>query len=233
MNDMQCASLKKYVKWTACNRLPSKSKRCRRLAMSFPQKVFAVDGLQLASLEKFLALTTCNSLPSKSFCCRQLAIGFPRKVFAVDGLQFASLKKFLLLTAYNRLPLKSFCCRRLTIGFPQKVRAVDGRKSAFLRGGRMKNLSRMSCRQPTSPVDVGAYYIRPTGTRPSNNRSPLPGRLMGVFDTPLRKPNAGSTVVARKSAFRPFIWPEPARRCGKWRGRPSGDGGQCGARRSS
>ena len=201
--------------------------------MRFPQKVFAVDGLQLASLKKFLLSTACNSLPSKSFCCRRPAMGFPQKVFAVDGLQLAFLKKFLLLTACNGLPPKSKGCRRVAIGFPQKVRAVDGRKSAFLKGERMKNLSRMSCRQPTSPVDVGAYCIRPTGTQPSNNRSPLPGRLMGVFDTPLRKPKAGSTVVARKSAFRSFIWPERGRRCGKWRGRPSGDGEQCGARRSS
>ena len=171
--------------------------------------------MQWASPKKFLLLTAYNRLSPKSFCCRRLTIGFPQKVFAVDGLQFASLEKFLPSTTYNRLSSKSKGCRRPAIGFPEKVFAIDGRKSAFLKGGRMKNLSRMSCRQPTSPVDVGAYCIRPTGTRPSNNRSPLPGRLMGVFDTPLRKPKAGSTVVARKSAFRPFIWPEPARRCGK------------------
>ena len=61
--------------------------------MSFPQKVFAVDGLQLASLKKFLLSTAYNRLPSKSFCCLRLTIGFPQKVNAIDGLQLASLKK--------------------------------------------------------------------------------------------------------------------------------------------
>ena len=59
---------KKVALLTACNWLPSKSFYCRRLAIGFPQKVFAVDGLQFASLKKFLLSTAYNSLPSKSFC---------------------------------------------------------------------------------------------------------------------------------------------------------------------
>ena len=83
MYDVQLAPLKREALSTACNRLPSKSflllttcnrlpperLRCRRPAMSFPQKVFAVDGLQLSSLKKFLPLTACNSLPLKSKGC--------------------------------------------------------------------------------------------------------------------------------------------------------------------
>jgi len=174
---VQCASLKKYVKWTTCNELPLKGKHYRRLAIGFPKKVFAVDGLQWASPKKFLPLTACNGLPSKSFCCRRLTIGFPQKVFAVDGLQFASPKKFLPLTTCNWLSSKSKSCRRLAMGFPQKVSTVDGLQ-------------------------------RPSGT-------------------------GEKWVARRRRASRKVIWPEPGRRCGKWRGRPSGDGGQCGARRSS
>ena len=174
---MQSASPKKFLLLTAYNSLPPKSFCCRRLAMGFPQKVFAIDGLQFASLKKFLLLTACNSLPSKSFCCLRPTIRFPQKVFAVDGLQFASLKKFLLLTACNGLPSKSKHRRRLAMGFPQKVSTADGLQW-------------------------------PSGT-------------------------GEKWTARRRRASRKVIWPEPARRCGKWRGRPSGDGGQCGARRSS
>ena len=117
MDDVQCASPKKVALSTACNRLPPKSKGCRRLTIGFPQKVRAVDGLQLASLEKFLLLTACNELPSKSKGCRRLTIGFPQKVFAVDGLQFASLKKQGLSTACNGLSPKSKHGRRLATAF--------------------------------------------------------------------------------------------------------------------
>ena len=44
--------------------------------------------------------------------------------------------------------------------------------------------------QHRNPPNVGAYRIRPAGTRPLDDRSPLSGRLMGVFNTPLQKPNA-------------------------------------------
>ena len=143
---------------------PSKKEACRRPAIRLISK-------------KMGCCLPPKGFPLKRTRHKRLAIGFPQKVRAVDGLQFASLEKFLPLTACNSLPSKSKHRRRLAIRFPQKVRAVDGSQ-------------------------------RPSGT--------------------------GEKWVARhRRASRKVIWPEPGRRCGKWRGRPSGDEGQCGARRSS
>ena len=76
VDGLQSAYLKKFSLSTAYNRLPSKSKRCLRLTISFPQKVSAVYGLQLAFLKKEALSTACNSLPLKSKDCRRLAMGF-------------------------------------------------------------------------------------------------------------------------------------------------------------
>ena len=77
----------------ACNELSSKSFCYRWLAIGFPRKVFAVDGLQSTSLEKFLLSTAYNWLPSKSKYYLRLTIRLPQKVSAVYGLQSTSLKK--------------------------------------------------------------------------------------------------------------------------------------------
>ena len=50
--------------------------------------------------------------------------------------------------------------------------------------------------------DVGAYRIRPTGTRSSDNRSPLSGRLKGVYDTLY----SSSPFVNLHSLTTPKVW---------------------------
>ena len=60
---------------------------------------------------------------------------------------------------------------------PNAGRLAVAQRSASLNGVTMKNPSRMPYRQPASPASVGAYRIRPTGTRPSDNHSLLPGRF--------------------------------------------------------
>ena len=69
---------------------------------------------------------------------------------------------------------------------------------------RAKNLSPLQKTNAGSPADVGAYRIRPTGTRPSDDRSPLSGRLKGVFDTPLQKTNGGIPTDARQQSLYPI-----------------------------
>ena len=123
----------------------------------------------------------------------------------------------MLSPAGNQLPSKSKHHRRPEISFPQKVSTVAGRKSAFLKGGSTiadqksasLNKKRGVCDTPLrnsnagNAIDVGAYRIRPTGTRPSDNRPPLSGRLKGVFDTPLRNSNAGSAIDVGAYRIRP------------------------------
>ena len=197
---------------------PLKRTRRGRGAMHFPQKVCKMNDVQFASLKKVALSTAYNQLPSKSKGCRRLTIGFPQKVSAVYGLQLTSLEKFLLSTAYNWLPSKSFCRRRVAIGFPQKVFAVDGLQLASLK----KFLLLTACNE-LPPKSKGCR--RPAIRFPQKVRA---------VDGLQRPSGTGEKWIARRRrTSRKVIWPEPARRCGKWRGRPSGDGGQCGARRSS
>ena len=78
---------------------------------------------------------------------------------------------------------------------------TDFGQSPFQTGVGAKNFSPLRKPNAGMPPDVGAYRIRPTGTRPSNNRSPLSGRLMGVCDTPLRTPNGGCIIDFGQSPF--------------------------------
>ena len=173
-----------------------------------------------------------RGFPQKSLHRRRLAIVFPqkvckindvqfasiKKVSAVDGLQLASLKKFLLLTTCNWLPSKSFCCRRLTIGFPRKVSAVYGLQSAY-----------------PKKFSLSTAYNRLPPKSKHCRRLTMGFPKKGCTVDGLQRPSGTGEKWAadRRRASRKVIWPERGRRCGKWRGRPSGDGEQCGARRSS
>ena len=143
---------------------PSKKEVCRRPAIRLISK-------------KMGCCLSPKGFPLKRTRHKRCAMRLPQKVCKMHDVQLAPLKRGAPLTACNRLPPKSKGCRRLAIGFPQKVSTVDGLQ-------------------------------QPSGT-------------------------GEKWVARRRRASRKVIWPEPARRCGKWRGRPSGDGGQCGARRSS
>ena len=211
---------------------PPKRTRHKRCAMRFPQKVCKMNDVQLTPLKREALLTACNGLPPKSKCYLRLAIRFPQKVRAVDGLQLAfpkkllpstacnglPPKKFLPSTASNRLPQKSFRCRRLTISFPRKVFAIDGLQLAFPE----KFLLLTAC---------NSLPLKSKGCRRLATGFP---QKVSTVDGLQRPSGTGEKWVSRRRrASRKVIWPEPARRCGKWRGRPSGDGEQCGARRSS
>ena len=68
--------------FAAYNWLSSKSLRCLRLTIRFPQKVSAVYGLQFALLENVALSTAYNQLTSKSLRCLRFTIILP-----VEGLR--------------------------------------------------------------------------------------------------------------------------------------------------
>ena len=143
---------------------------------------------------------------------------FPQKVCKIDGLQLAPLKREALSTAYNRLPSKSKRCLRLTISFPQKVSTVYGLQWASL-----KKFLPLTAYNRLPPKSKGCRRLA----------MGFPQKVRAVDG--LQRPSGtgeGGTAGRRRTS-RKVIWPERGRRCGKWRGRPSGDGEQCGARRSS
>ena len=183
---------------------------------------FKKRGLPTARDSFDLKKTGC-CLPPKGFPLKRTrhkrcAMRFPKKVCKMNGVQLAPLKGEALSTACNSLPPKRLRCRRPAISFPQKVFAVDGLQSASLKKFLLSMaynwlpLKSKGCRRPA----MG-----------------LPQKVSTVDGLQQPSGTGEKWVARRRRASRKVIWPEPARRCGKWRGRPWGDGGQCGARRSS
>lgn len=146
-----------------------------------------------------------KGFPLKRTRHKRCAMRFPQKVCKIDDVQLAPLKREALLMACNSLP-------------PQKVRAVDGLQFAS-----PKKFS----------LSTACNRLPPKSKRCRRLAMGFPQKVSTV-DGLQRPSGTGEKWAARRRrASRKVIWPEPARRCGKWRGQPSGDGEQCGARRSS
>ena len=115
-------------------------------------------------------------------------------------------------------PLKRTRHKRCAMRFPQKVCKMDGLQLAF----------------PEKFLLLTAYNWLPSKSKGCRRLAMGFPQKVSTVDGLQRPSGTGKKWVARRRrASRKVIWPEPARRCGKWRGRPSGDGEQCGARRSS